>query len=539
MILTVPQDKIAFPSLGQGVCDFIEDYLVFGSGDLRGQPYILDAEKRGLIWRMYEIFPKGHPQEGRRRFRRVALSLRKGSAKTELAALIAVAELHHEAPVRFDGWDAYGNPVGKPVVDPYIPLVAYTEEQSDELAFGAMRVICENSVIADDFDIGLERIMRVGGDGKAVSLASSPDSRDGARTTFQVCDETHRWNMDRLLRAHQTMLRNLPKRKLSEPWSLEVTTAFDPSEESVASKVSDYAKHVGAGLIEDPKLFYFHRQASDGYDLTDRDELREAVVEASGQAIAEWSDVDGIVEQWDDPTADKAYLERVWLNRSVRASETAFDLVSWDNNADDSYQVQEGSLITIGFDGSKWHDATAIVCTEITTGFQWLAGLWECPLGQDTHEVSFQEVDEVITELFDRYEVFRMYGDPPYWQDALSFWAGRYGHKVVIEWWTNRTRQMANAIQAFNESILSGELLHDGGQDLRRHIGNASKKDLKITDDKGQPLWTVYKQTPKSPNKIDAVLASVLSWEARKDAVTLGIGKKQKSSYESRGLVVV
>ena len=79
---------------------------------------------------MYELFPQDHPQAGRRRFKRCALSLRKGSAKSELAAWLAAVELHREGPVRCDGFDAYGRPVGAPVTDPYIPLVAYTEEQS-------------------------------------------------------------------------------------------------------------------------------------------------------------------------------------------------------------------------------------------------------------------------------------------------------------------------------------------------------------------------------------------------------------------------
>lgn len=185
-ILCVPAiEESPWPSLGPQVCSFIEDYLVFGPGDLRGEPARLDSEKRALIYRAYEVFPPGHPQAGRRRFKRVAISLRKGSAKTEFAAWIAAAELHPDGPVRCDGFDAYGRPVGRGVVDPYIPMVAYTEEQSEDLAYGALRVILQYSQIADDFDIGLERIMRVNGDGKAVALASAPDARDGARTTFQ------------------------------------------------------------------------------------------------------------------------------------------------------------------------------------------------------------------------------------------------------------------------------------------------------------------------------------------------------------------
>src|SRR5690606_3525133 len=130
-------------------------------------------------------------------------------------------------PVRCIGWEN-GEPIGGPVRDPYIPLVAYTEEQSDELAYGALKAILERSPIADQFDIGLERIMRKGGDGKAVSLSGSPNARDGARTTFQVADETHWWTLPKLKAAHQTMLANLPKRRLADAWAIEVTTAFEP-----------------------------------------------------------------------------------------------------------------------------------------------------------------------------------------------------------------------------------------------------------------------------------------------------------------------
>src|SRR5690606_12724956 len=112
------------------------------------------------------------------------------------------------------------------VTDPYVPLVAYTEEQSDELAYGALRQILEASSIAAEFDIGLERIMRIHGDGKAESVSSSPDARDGARTSFMLADETHRLKRgSRAKAAHKTMLANLGKRAAADAWCLEITTA--------------------------------------------------------------------------------------------------------------------------------------------------------------------------------------------------------------------------------------------------------------------------------------------------------------------------
>lgn len=527
-----------WPSLGAGVCAFIEERLVFGPGDLRGQPVLLDPERRALIYRMYEVFPKGHAQAGRRRFRRCALSVRKGVGKTELAALIAAVELHPDGPVRCDGWDARGEPVGVGVTDPYIPLVAYTEEQSDELAYGALKAILEQSPIADDFDIGLERIMRIGGDGKAVSLASSPDSRDGARTTFQVLDETHRWTLPRLKQAQRTMLANLPKRKLADAWSLEVTTAPMPGEGSVAEDTMAYARQVADGQLNDSRLFFFHRQAGDHHDLTTSAGVRAAVIEASGP-VAEWSDIDGIVEQWDDPTADKSYLERVWLNRLVRASERAFDVLQWDGLAVPPYAPPKGVSITLGFDGARFRDSVALVGTEMLTGYAWVLGLWEKPENVEQWEAPATEIEACVAQAFEQWSVCRMYCDPPYWESSVADWAGRYGGKVVFEWWTNRSKITAYALRSLASAIASGDLSHGGDKRLRQHLGNAVKRMLLQRDDEDKPLWNIYKERPDSPHKIDAAMALMLAWEARNDAVAAGEGADKTSVYEERGLLVL
>lgn len=456
---------------------------------------------------------------------------------TEFSAFIAAAELHPDGPVRCDGFDARGNPVGVGVVDPYIPMVAYTEEQSDELAYGALRIILMYSRVADDFDIGIERIMRIGGDGKAVSLASSPDARDGARTTFQVADETHRWNTPRLKSAHRTMLANIPKRYLSNAWSLEVTTAPAPGEGSVAEDTMDYARAVANGTIQDSRLFFFHRQAGDQHDLTTPEGVRAAVIEASGP-VAAWSDIDGICEQWRDPTSDKAYLERVWLNRLVRASEKAFDFEAWRDLAMD-FTPPPGDTITLGFDGARWRDSTALVATHLTTGYQWLVGLWEKPENVEAWEVPDTEVDAAVDDAFSTWNVWRMYCDPPYWETQVATWAGKYGEKRVVAWWTNRMKQMAYAIRSFDNSIKAKELRHDGGKEYGRHIGNAVRKKLNMVDDDGKPLWVIYKERPDSPFKIDAAMAGILSWQARCDALTSGVSGDGKSIYETRGMVVL
>jgi phage terminase large subunit-like protein len=297
----------------------------------------------------------------------------------------------------------------------------------------------------------------------------------------------------------------------------------------------DYARQVADGKIADSRLFFFHRQASDKHDLSTEEGIRAAVIEASGP-VAEWSDIDGIVEQWRDPTADRTYLERVWLNRVVRSSERAFDAERWKELAQPDFTVPDGDLITLGFDGSRFNDATGIVGTHVATGYQWVIGVWEHPYSSDGWEVPEREVDEAIAEAFRRWDVWRLYADPPYWESTVAKWAGLYGEERVMEWWTNRTKAMAYAIKSYANAMASGELSHDGSPAFARHIGNACRRTLSLRDEAGVPLWLLYKERPDSVFKIDVAVAGVLSWEARCDALASGVG--QPSVYEERDLLI-
>jgi hypothetical protein len=443
-VLSVPAlEDEPWPTLGPQVCAFIEAFLVHGPGDLLGQPVKLDPEKRALIFRAYEVYPAGHARAGRRRFKRVAWSLRKGSAKTELASLIVAVELHADGPVRCDGFDASGQPVGRPVISPYIPMVAITEEQSEDLAYGALKEILIRSKIANDFDIGEERIVRIRGGGKAVALASAPSSRDGALTTFQHFDETHRFIHERLRNAHHTMLANIPKRLAADAWSLETTTAYTPGERSVAEKAMAYARSIADGKDADPRFFFFHRQAEDGHDLTTPEGVRAAVIEASGPAAA-WSDIENIVAQWKDPEADFSYLERVWLNRPVQGAGRAFDVARWkDVLARPNYRIPAGAWVVLGFDGARTRDSTALVATEVLTGHQELLNLWEKPLGPagDGWEVPAQQVVAAVDNAFERFTVWKFYGDPAYWGEPPRRVVGsvrRHPRREAVDGWRLR-----------------------------------------------------------------------------------------------------
>src|SRR5690606_8506072 len=168
-------------------------------------------------------------------------------------------------------------------------------------------------------------------------------------------------------------------------------------------------------------------------------------------------------------------------------------------------------------------------------GFQWVVEVWQRPdshhadaQGDRAWEVPAEEVDQVVADAFDCWQVVRMYCDPPKWEGWVSTWAGRYGDKVVLEWWTNRRKPMAFAIRSWSTAIEAGELAHSGDSRLTAHVGNAYRHYTKLVDDEEKPLWVLRKERPDSPHKIDLAMAAILSWEARNDAVAAGDGETRE-----------
>lgn len=569
MLLVAPgPDAEPWPSIGGQVCDFVEDVGIYGPGSLQGQPYVIDPEFRAFVYRAFEVYPQfrtkafgaagpalhvkePHPWAGRRRFKRVGYSVRKGLAKTEKEALLVLAHIHPDGPAKCDGFDAHGNPMAAPILSPYVPMLAYSLDQVEELAFGALKYIVENGPDSDLFDSTLERILRLDdhgrGDGGAFPLAQSPDSRDGARTTLNAFDEPHRMFLPRHLKAHATMDANLPKRPLEDPWSLYVGTAGEPGQGSVAENLHTEAEMIRDGQVERADLFYLYRTDDDpGRDLTSKNERIRAISEATGPA-GEWGpgQFDDIASQWDRPGADHSYLERVWLNRWVQAAAQAFDVKRWreslchlggDTDAPIRGRIPKGAKVGVGFDGARLRDATALVVTDLATGTQELFGLWEQDLDDDDWEVPADEVDQAVAEIFRTYDVWRMYADPPYWVTEVGEWSGRHKGRVH-EWWMNRYKITAYALRAYQEAQGTGAVGwspdHTNAEDFIRHIGNAGLKKMKtILDDRGNPMSILTKVHPD--RKMDAGAAGLLSWQAYLDAHKAGEARRRTPSRPRR-----
>lgn len=507
--IVVPDDADQlWPTLGFEVCAFIEAFLVHGPGDVLGAPVELTDEQRFFIYRAYEVFPRGHEQEGRRRFKQAVLSRRKGWSKTELAAWLAIVESHPEGPVRCDGFkkiEGEWTPVGRPVTDPYIPMVAVTEEQTEDLAYGAVHAILTEDTcpIGGDYDVGLERtlIIRHGASGEIKPLASAPKSRDGARTTFQHFDETHLFTDTRLKASYRTMQRNIPKRRAADAWSLETTTAYAPGEMSVAEDSHLHAEQVQAGELEDSRLYFDHAQASEHHDITTDEGLREAITEASRDAIA-WTDMSSIVSLFRHPKNPVSESRRYWLNQPRASADRWITPLVWEL-AESPREVT--GPVYLGFWGGVNRTSAGLIGAT-ADGYLFVVDYWEPTPGL---RITDDEVEAAVTTAVDEWqpeELVTSRTGGSGWISQIEAWSDRYGNIVEIP--VNSPARMGPACDRFYTAAhdtTERALTHDGHPALARHIANCV------------PAISVHgtyiRPGPGENQHIDLARAAVLAYE--------------------------
>jgi len=169
----------------------------------------------------------------------------------------------------------------------------------------------------------------------------------------------------------------------------------------------------------------------------------------------------------------------------------------------------------VGFDGSENNDWTAIRC-ETLDGFSftprygpddrptiWNPAEWQGRIPRG-------EVAAAVDELFDRYQVERMYCDPQDWRSEIGEWALKYGAEHVFEWATNSIKRMYQAIRRFEVDLTTGRITHDGCPLTSLAIANARKVA------KPGQMYVLGKATEQQ--KIDPAMATVLAHEAAMDA---------------------
>ncbi|MEO5875510.1 MAG: hypothetical protein ABIS86_16970 [Streptosporangiaceae bacterium] len=494
------------PSLGWELLDWLSDYLPAPNDT--SQPLVFTDEQAGLIVEWYALDPK----TGKFSYRRGCSRRSKGWGKSPIEAGKSIAELC--GPVRFGGWDAAGEPVGRPWGtrgDPaaWVQIAAVSEDQTDN-TYGALYefLTANDGRAADDLgiDVGLTRCYMREGRGKIEPVTASAGSREGQRVTYGVLDETHLWTLTNGgVKLARTLRRNVAK---MGGRSYETTNAFVPGEKSVAEGTHTAIDKGAVGV------FYDAVEAPEVRE-TDSDEvLRAALAVAYGDSG--WVDLDRIVADIRDPETPWEDSRRFFLNHNVDDRRKAVEAARWKRLALAGVTPGQGERIGLGFDGSISNDATALIGCGLVGGKPHVFEIatWVRPEGVSEWRIPRAEVREAVAEAFAFWDVGLMLNDPAKWQTEIDEWAAEHGEEVVVVFDTNVPTRMARACDRWLVAIKEGAYSHDAADVHSAHVLAMHRRKVRLRDDDddGRTKFVFVKGPDKA--KIDAGIAGVLALEA-------------------------
>ena len=519
---------IEFPTLGIEAWRWIEQACVIPDGDRAGEPFTLTDEMVRFLLHYYRINPIGRslkwdgPRFHHERGGQLVRPQKWGKGPFSAAIICFEAA----GPALPDGWDSEGRVLGRPWPTPHVQITAISEDQCANVYRALLPMIQMGPLDTLIPDTGLTRINLVDG-GLIEPVTASAMSRLGQRVTFVLHDEPH----GAVERNGGKRLADNQRRNLSGMGGrfLETTNAWSITDSSVAQDTN-----------ENPVGVYVDYPAPIGGSLRNKAERRKAMRHAYGDSVRNgrtwrgWVDLDRIDVEIDALSKrDPAQAERYFLNRVHAGEDVAYDIVAWAAAAHPEIVVPDATLITIGVDGARWDDALAIVGTQVHPFHQWPIFIAEKPdrAGPD-YEHDFEAADAAVQVAFERWNVALLYADPQKIEHLTDRWQGRWGKDRVADFVTNlRSRKLGDAVAYHVAAVAAGDLTHDGDSVFARHIANARRKLLPVLDDDGRNLFTLTKDRPHSPNKIDGSMAAVISAEARRDAIAKGLDRQRGPSW--------
>jgi hypothetical protein len=517
-----PQNDDDFPSLGWALLDWWADHLP-SPRDASEELIFTDEQAADLI----EWF-RIDPDTGRFVYRRGYSRRSKGWGKSPKEAAKVIAEL--AGPVRFDGWDAAGEPVGRPWglkgdPLPWVQVAAVSEDQTDNTWSVVYYLLTENDGRAADalrIDPGVTRCtLRDRPGAKMEPVTASAGSREGQPITYACLDETHLWTpRNRGVPLAGTLRRNAGKMKGR---TFETTNSFVPGEGSVAEASYKAVQAGAAGVYADeteaPRVVDGIKVTPEAPDHV----LLKALDVAYGKSW--WVDKQRLVQEIRDPDTLWEDGCRFFFNWNMAGTGSAVSPARWAELLDQK-DIASGTRIGLGFDGSISDDSTFLLgCT--TDGLLFVVGAWERPRHDDGRPVKDWrvprlEVGRAVRAAFDTYDVGRMFGDPPKWATELETWADEFrlpgvsaeDAERVLMFDTNQYTRFARAVDRFRTAVAEGTVTHVGDPRLTAHIEAAHLKKVRVNADDADQRTMYVIVKPEDGRKIDAAVGAILAYEA-------------------------
>lgn len=520
------------PSLGWSILDWMTEMLAQPDcADYR--PLQLTAEQAQFILNWYRV----DPLTGRFTYRRGIMSRAKGWGKSPMMGAIGAAEAL--APVVFDGWDADGKPVGKPWVEVRTPRVQFAALNEDQTrnAYEPMTEMLREGPVMDYYDVEPMETFVALPKGRIEYITAAALSKEGEKPVFCALDQTEGWvksnggvNLAAVLRRNAGKVGGR---------TLETPNSYRPGMGSVSEATFAYAHAIEEGRATETGLLLDHREAPADTDMSDDDSLRKGLLHAYGDSAREaggWVDVERIMAEIRDPATDPQDARQYYLNQVTHASDAWVSRPEIMAAVDTSKEIVPGDTIVLGFDGSRGRvrgkaDATALVGMRLADKHLFTIRVWEKrDMDPQDWSPNVAEVDAVVRETFEDYNVVGFYADPSGWTGQVAQWEADFSRQLrvrasqnepIAAWPRGKDSRVGEYVERLRQAVVMQEMTWDGSSALMRHMLNARRRSTRSG-------YLLYKQFPDSPDKIDAAYAAVMAYKACLDAIAQGATKKKR-----------
>ena len=516
-------------SLGWGVLNWWAKYVNTPGGDHAGSPFMPTLEQaRFTLW-WYAV-----DDQGRFIYREGVLRRMKGWGKDPLCAAMALVELC--GPVAFSHFDSSGDPVGKPRHAAWIQIAAVSQDQTKN-TFRLFPVMISKELKVE-YGLEVNKFViysAIGGQIEAVT--SSPASMEGNRPTLVIRNETQWWGvgpggevndghaMAEVIEGNVT--------KIAGARTLSICNAHVPGNDTVAERDYDAWQDVEAGKAVEVGTLYdaleapadtpvseipSQKEDPEGYEKG-VEQLLAGLEVARGDSY--WLPVEEILQSVLDTKNSISESRRKFLNQ-VNAHEDSWIAPNeWDRLAltEEIFQLKKDDRITLGFDGSKSNDWTALVACRVEDGCLFVIKVWN-PENYPNDEVPREDVDATVRSCFERYDVVAFRADVKEFEAYVDQWGKDFKKKIKVNAspgnpvafdMRGQTKRFAFDCERFLDAVLEREVYHDGNLTLRQHVLNARRHPT-IYD-----AISIRKTSKDSSKKIDAAVCAVLAFGARQD----------------------
>lgn len=495
-----------------------------------------DEQVRLILW-WYAVDDKGQYI-----YREGVIRRLKGWGKDPISAALALAELC--GPVAFSHFDANGNPVGRPRNAAWVTIAAVSQDQTKN-TFSLFPVMISKKLKAD-YGLEVNRfIIYSAAGGRIEAATSAPASMEGNRPTFVIQNETQWWGQgpDGKVNDGHAMAAVIEGNmtKVEGARTLSICNAHIPGTETVAEKAYTEWQDVQSGKSVDTGMMYDALEAPADTPISEIpsekedpvgfkegiEKLREGLLVARGDST--WLPIDDIIKSILSTKNPITESRRKFLNQVNAAEDSWLSPQQWDRLAlvDPVFALQPKQKITLGFDGSKSNDWTALVACRVEDGMLFVIKVWNPE--KYGGEVPREDVDATVQSVFQRYDVVAFRADVKEFEAYVDQWSRMYKKKLKVNASPNnpvafdmrgQTKRFALDCERLEDAVIEREVYHDGNPVLRQHVLNAKRHPTTYD------AISIRKVTKDSSKKIDAAVCAVLAFGARQDYL---MSKKARS----------